>query len=163
MLGTPIAKQDVKSTVNRVSQAMPDPFVFVPITQQEAAKGRGPSKRIVRAHVTRRAHLTRTSGLSGHEIQDWTVNPSIHRNAVAVRRKPGSVGLQERRRTIVAAEKDEKSSEETKELSRALTVPNIPVGSAETDPFWTYPVDFQPLFSEILSYCQFTAVSSIAT
>lgn len=75
MLETPLASKDIQSKFHRPPTTLLDPFVFVPITQQEAAKGRGAAKRIVRAHVTRVQHAKSSTLSSTQDLQTWTVKP----------------------------------------------------------------------------------------
>lgn len=51
--------------------AVSDPFVFVPISGQEAAKGRAAAKRIVRAHVTRVQHERNGNFSVGQDLQRY--------------------------------------------------------------------------------------------
>jgi hypothetical protein len=93
MLQTPLPNQ-----LPKPSAVLPDPYVFVPITDNEAAKGRGAAKRIVRAHVTRVQHAKSSFLSSTQELQTWTVKPYIHRDAGPVRRKARATTQSKKRR-----------------------------------------------------------------
>lgn len=60
MLATEKQSALPRSTAKNISykpiKTVSDPFVFVPISGSEAARGRGPARKIVRAHVTRVQH-----------------------------------------------------------------------------------------------------------
>lgn len=136
------------------SATLPDPFVFVPVTQNEAAKGRGAAKRIVRAHVTRIQHA-KSSLLNGHDLQTWTVKPYLHRNPAPVRRKnriPNDQTHSRKRRTNASAQADDVDEID---VSRALVpIPKLTAGGSRDDPFWTYPVDRDSNIGEIIAWCK---------
>lgn len=129
MLETPVAahqKAASGSARRQSNQSLPEPFVFVPITSGEAAKGRGAAKRIVRAHVTRVQHA-KSSALPSHNLENWTVKPYIHRDTAPARRKPRPSGATARRRTV-GTEKDGEPSEQNDD--RALVVvPKLATGA----------------------------------
>lgn len=162
MLAGPITQKDPKPTVSEASQTLPDPFVFVPITGKEAAKGRGAAKQIVRAHVTRIQHA-KSSALSAlQELQTWTVKPCIHGNTVPdtvpTRRKQRTAVLLNKRRNKGQPEENGDDDDKSKELPVAV-VPKIPTGTAGDDPFWSYPVEYQPYLAPIFAhYIQNVAV-----
>ncbi|KAF2726182.1 hypothetical protein K431DRAFT_214139 [Polychaeton citri CBS 116435] len=145
--------------------SMPDPFLFVPITQDEAAKGRGSTKRIVRAHVTRVQHA-RSAANAGQELHDWTVQPQTARRSSTTTNKRSASAIsvtgtgnvkpkaapskQSPHNPIDDEELTISSKAIPAPLSRAvvrktrpvvLPLPSIPVGSAAADPFWTYPAE----------------------
>ena len=151
MLETPLQSQQSQQA-HQPATTLPDPFVFVPITRQEAAKGRGAAKRIVRAHVTRVQHA-KSSTLSGsQDLQTWMVKPYIHRDNASNRRKTRTLAQSGKRRANGLEEEDEPSTG-PRQKSVAL-VPRLPTGSAGDDPFWTYPVEYQPYLSPIFAHCQ---------
>ena len=150
MLETPLTAKPAQSTIHRPPAALTDPFVFVPITQQEAAKGRGAAKRIVRAHVTRVQHAKSSTLSSTQDLQTWTVRPNIHREAVSVRRKPKNNNQKSKSETIYSKNKNEDSSSSSRERSLSL----VPFGHAGEDPFWTYPVEYQPCLAPIFAHCK---------
>ena len=154
MLETPLAPQGIKPAIYRPSVTLPDPFVFVPITQQEAAKGRAAAKRIVRAHVTRIQHARSSTLSSTQDLQTWTVKPYIHRSSVPIQRKTRTNGQQAKRLENRYVDKSDESLDESKELSIAI-VPKLPAGTAGEDPFWTYPVEYQPHLAPIFAHCWF--------
>lgn len=136
--------------------SMHEPFVFVPITQSEAAKGRGAAKRIVRAHVTRVQHA-KSSTLNGMDLQSWTVKPYIHRD-VQVRKKPRANGTAEKKATVVKIKKspsvESSTSSDSSDSSKALVkIPKIADNGAE-DPFWSFPVDYKPEIAPIFAHCK---------
>lgn len=152
MLESPVAAhQKVDGGLPRPSQSLPEPFVFVPITSGEAAKGRGAAKRIVRAHVTRIQHA-KSSTLNSHNLENWTVRPYIHRDTSAARRKPRTNGAAAKRRAN-GAEKDQQDAEEQQSTAVAI-VPKLAAGGSHDDPFWTYPVEYQPQLAPIFAHCK---------
>lgn len=139
------------AAARRTSQSLVEPFVFVPITSGEAAKGRGAAKRIVRAHVTRVQHA-KSSTLHSHNLENWTVRPYIHRDSTAAKRKPRTNGPAKPRRTSDDDNEDERPA---KEKSRELVVvPKLAAGGSHDDPFWTYPVEYQPYLTPIFAHCK---------
>lgn len=151
MLETPLLTTNVQSTIHRPPASLTDPFVFVPITQQEAAKGRGAAKRIVRAHVTRVQHAKSSTLSSTQDLQTWTVRPYIHRDAAAVRRRPRVNSQKQQREVKESSDKNDDSSDSSK--ARSLSI--VPFGHAGEDPFWTYPVDYQPYLAPIFAHCSY--------
>ena len=154
MLETPLTTHDLKPTFHKPPSTLADPFVFVPITQQEAAKGRGAAKRIVRAHVTRVQHAKSSTLSSTQDLQSWTVKPYLHRDSAAVRRKARANSELVKRRTHISPDKSDDTTEYSQAKSVAL-VPKLPAGGAGDDPFWTYPVEYQPYLAPIFAHCQF--------
>ena len=153
MLETPLTKSKAQSTIHQPAQTLAEPFVFVPITQGEAAKGRGAAKRIVRAHVTRVQHA-KSSNLHGQDLQSWTVKPYIHGDVASVKRKPCASGAQQKRRPNGNFQTDDDSSSRLRE--RAIVIaPKLPTGGAGEDPFWSYPVEYQPYLSPIFAHCSY--------
>lgn len=135
----------------RAPQTIAEPFVFVPITSGEAAKGRGAAKRIVRAHVTRVQHA-KTSTLHSHNLEKWMVKPYIHRNTTAAKRRPPSNGSVKSRHGSDET-KDELSAEEKNH--EVAVVPKLATGGSHDDPFWTYPVEYQPYLAPIFAHCEY--------
>lgn len=156
MLETPIKTTslvDRPSRLPRASHILPDPFVFVPISTAEAAKGRGSAKRIVRAHVTRVQHAKSSTLSSIQHLQDWTVQPQTHRPPLSTKQRPklptpGSSS---------ASSSDDKAQIVSSETA-VITIPGIPAskrnGSGRQDPFWTYPVDYEPYLPAIFAHCR---------
>lgn len=134
-------------------QILSDPFVFVPITGGEAAKGRGAAKQIVRAHVTRIQH-TKSSNLAGlHHIQNWTVKPYVPRTGTPSQRKQrnGSLSVKNKRQGQI----DETSRRQQQQQAASFDViPRLPSGGVRDDPFWSYPIDYQPSLSPIFAHCK---------
>lgn len=158
MLESPVAShRRLDGGVPRPSQTLPEPFVFVPITSGEAAKGRGAAKRIVRAHVTRVQHA-KSNTLNSHNLENWSVRPYIHRDSVTARRKPRPSGAGRRRRETAVEKEDEDSDE--KQIRAVAIVPKLAAGGSHDDPFWSYPVDYQPDISPIFAHCKQALVSS---
>ena len=155
------------------SQSLPEPFVFVPITGAEASKGRGSAKQIVRAHVTRVQHA-RSSTLSfTQNLESWTVNPQVHRpqpsfsesqSQIPRRRAAPKRSGPRRVKTKNIAPGDANADDvEEVVLSQApeavaviSRVPGIPaakrLGAARQDPFWTYPVEYEPYLPAIFAH-----------
>lgn len=151
--------QDSDSRPANITAMMTDPFVFVPITKDEAAKGRGAAKRIVRAHVTRVQHAKSTNQGNHMHLQTWTVKPYIHREPVPIRRKPRTDAAAEKKRTAsakAAATKKSQSPDNSSARSAVVKVPSplLLVGGAAEDPFWSFPVDYQPTLSPIFAHCK---------
>ena len=149
MLETPLVSKDSQPTIHRPPTTLSDPFVFVPITQKEAARGRGAAKRIVRAHVTRIQHAKSSTLSSTQDLQTWTVKPYIHRDAASFRRKPRIAG-QRPKRTANGDDNRDDPPKRSKTESLAL----VPFGHAGEDPFWTYPVEYQPYLAPIFAHCR---------
>lgn len=126
------------------------PIPQVPITQQEAARGRGAAKRIVRAHVTRVQHAKSSTLSSTQDLQTWTVKPYIHRDAASFRRKPKVNNQKLKRDPDGSVEKPDDEPDPLRE--RALSI--LPMGHAGEDPFWTYPVAYQPYLAPIFAHCK---------
>ena len=134
---SPNGRRDSNAASGTTAQTMPDPFVFVPITQAEAAKGRAAAKRIVRAHVTRVQHAKSSNSNSQFNLQTWLVKPYIHRESVAVRRKPrvGKLGEPSRKQSKVdkSSEKPREPREDksptTSDKSSTALVPYLRAGS----------------------------------
>jgi hypothetical protein len=113
-------------------------------------RGRGAAKRIVRAHVTRVQHAKSSTLSSTQDLQTWTVKPYIHRDGVSFRRKPK---VNNQKPTRDANGSDEKNdSESAPSKKRSLSI--VPFGNAGEDPFWTYPVEYQPYLAPIFAHCK---------
>lgn len=156
MLVTPLQQQTDTSTLRRPPQGLPAPFVFVPITGNEAAKGRRAAKRIVRQHVTRVQHA-KSSTLNGtQDLQTWTVKPYIHSDQ-AVRRKPQAKQSEGKGKAKRCSSSDSDENKDAKppprELAMALIIPKLPSGTQQEDPFWTFPVDYKPYLAPIFAHC----------
>lgn len=170
-----LAGRTAKAAPKPVHQLMPEPFVFVPITTSEASKvsnfskaqqrqtdgsfalkGRGAAKRIVRAHVTRVQHA-KSSTLVGMDLQSWTVKPYIHRDSVTVKRKPKNKKTVDAKKADTTKKEkrpsdlDRSSSTDSSESSVELALPRL-VDNAAEDPFWSWPVDYQPNISPIFAH-----------
>ncbi|QIX02134.1 hypothetical protein AMS68_007651 [Peltaster fructicola] len=134
----------------RASQILPDPFVFVPISTAEAAKGRGTAKSIVRAHVTRVQHAKSSTLSSTQHLESWQVKPQIRRPPPAAKKIPTAS-----RTKSAPSSKDEAEKCETRETA-VIPVPKIPAsrrnGSGRQDPFWTYPVEYEPYLPAIFAH-----------
>ena len=150
MLETLRFAKPVQPTVHRPPTTLTDPFVFVPITQQEAAKGRGAAKRIVRAHVTRVQHAKSSTLSSTQDLQTWTVRPYIHRDAAVSRRRARVNTKKPKRDVDIAIDTSETELASPKGRSSSI----VPFGTIGADPFWTYPVDYQPELSPIFAHCE---------
>jgi len=175
---------------------MPEPFVFVPITGSEAAKGRSAAKRIVRAHVTRVQHAKSSAVGSHMELQSWTVRPYIHRTHATMKRKKAAAAAPTEpesneassSRAIAKAKSSSANAAKSKSPPSATTpstaiirirkssnssstysgsskpnfavpVPVLITGGSNDDPFWSFPVDYQPALSPIFAhYIQNVAV-----
>lgn len=154
----PGGKGSNNDAAKRSNGNMQEPFVFVPINNSEAAKGRGAAKRIVRAHVTRVQHA-KSSTLNGMDLQSWTVKPYIHRDVVARKKKDKANGTDDKKRekAVVRVRKspsvESTSSSDSSDSSKALTIPMIADNAAE-DPFWTFPVDYKPEIAPIFAHCK---------
>ena len=144
--------EKVDRGLHRQPSTLPQPFVFVPITSGEAAKGRGAAKRIVRAHVTRVQHA-KSSTSNSHNLENWTVKPYIHRDTVAARRKPRANGPAAARRRGRDAEAEDGDSDEKRSRAVAIVPKLVATGGSHDDPFWTYPVEYQPYLTPIFAHC----------
>ncbi|KAM0723932.1 hypothetical protein Q7P37_000923 [Cladosporium fusiforme] len=188
MLETPIREHTFTTTSStpaapRASQSLPEPFVFVPITGAEAAKGRGAAKQIVRAHVTRVQHSKSSTLSYTQNLEPWTVKPHVHRTQPArpqnqtqiletetSRKKSTDNRKRSKKAAATAAaaaaaaassSSADANSEDVEEIVRrqppAVTqVPRLPaakrVGAARQDPFWSYPVEYQPYLPAIFAH-----------
>lgn len=184
MLETPVREHTfttpATSNAPRPSQTLPEPFVFVPITGAEAAKGRGAAKQIVRAHVTRVQHSKSCTLSFTQNLEPWTVKPHVHRTQPArsqgqtqilepegSRKKPAENRKRSKKAAATAAAAAASSSnsnsdnQDVEEIVRqqlplATQVPRLPaakrIGAARQDPFWTYPVDYQPYLPAIFAH-----------
>jgi hypothetical protein len=89
---------------------------------------------------------------------EGTVKPYIHRDTVTVRRKPhlakqaadGRPAKPRKGSGTSSSSKDTESSPDEKAL--AVPVPKLPSGSQSSDPFWSYPIDYQPELSPLLAH-----------
>jgi len=165
-----VTEPKAKMAAARSVHMMSDPFVFVPISHNEASKGRGAAKRIVRAHVTRVQHAKSTTLGNHMHLQSWTVKPYIHREPPAVKRKPRIDSVAERKGSdqlrVVVRKKSSASTGTSTSSSNTdsspeveLRLPKLPQGSTSADPFWTFPVDYRPELSPIFAhYIQNVAV-----
>lgn len=162
-MNDPKAKMQATRSVHMMS----DPFVFVPISHNEASKGRGAAKRIVRAHVTRVQHAKSTTLGNHMHLQSWTVKPYIHREPPPTKRKARVDSPTERkgpehsklvvRRKASASTSNSSNTDSSPEIE--LRLPKLPTGNASSDPFWTFPVDHRPELSPIFAhYIQNVAV-----
>ena len=168
MLKTPLLEQ-------RPSQTLPEPFLFVPISGNEASKGRGAAKQVVRAHVTRVQHARSSTLTYTKNLESWTVEPQSHRVQPALsqgqsqipKKKAASRKVATRRvkttqvATTTAKHNDDDIEEvvQTQALeftNTALNVPRLPaakrLGAARQDPFWSYPVDYEPYLPAIFAH-----------
>jgi hypothetical protein len=166
MLETPLVEQ-------RPSQTLLEPFLFVPISGPEASKGRGAAKQVVRAHVTRVQHAKSSTLTYTRNLETWTVNPQSNRTQLGIsqgqsqipRKKaiPRKVAIRRAKSTrATATEPDDVDIEEVEPTQApettaiVLNVPRLPaakrVGAARQDPFWTYPVDYEPYLPAIFAH-----------
>jgi len=170
MLQTPLPEQVIAAVppFPKPSQALPEPFVFVPITNSEASKGRGSAKRIVRAHVTRVQHAKSSTLSFTQNLQNWTVKPHLHRTQPARNQSQSQIQTPRpasSRRTSDESKrrKGKKSTspeddEPTAAIDEAVVaVPKIPaakrLGASRQDPFWSYPVEYEPYLPAIFAHC----------
>lgn len=159
MLEHPLQQQAVTTALRGRAQPLVEPFVFVPVAGDEAAKGRGAAKRIVRAHVTRVQHA-KSSALSGtQDLQTWTVRPYIHRDTLAVRKKAqngctaAKTKKRPQRRTHSSSEEStESEGSRGEQQSVAVVLHRLPSGGGHEDPFWTYPVEHKPELSPLFAH-----------
>jgi hypothetical protein len=167
MFQTILLEQQPTQTLglSKPSQTLPEPFVFVPITGAEASKGRGSAKQVVRAHVTRVQHA-RSSTLSfTQNLESWTVNPQAHRpqpsfseiQSQIPRRKAATkrnVPRQAKTKKVAVSDADAEDVEEV--ITVVSKVPKIPaakrLGAARQDPFWSYPVEYEPYLPAIFAH-----------
>lgn len=143
-------------SAQKTSNLMADPFVFVPIPRSEAAKGRGAAKRVVRAHVTRVQHAKSSTPSAHMELQLWTVMPHTHREASETRKnRPGGHSKNSAQSSSGSSQQSDRSSPASNSSSSSFEVflPKLPAGNAAEDPFWTFPVDYQPQLSPIFAHC----------
>ena len=166
----------------RTNHCIPEPFVFVPITGAEASKGRGAAKQIVRAHVTRVQHAKSSTPSYRQNLESWTVNPQIHRQQSSLsesqfqtsktptppkksvearkkNRKAATAAANAATATKSAIEEDVEEivrQDEPRGVVARSQVPKIPgakrAGAARQDPFWSYPVDYQPYLPAIFAH-----------
>lgn len=158
---------------SKASQSLPEPFVFVPITGAEASKGRGSAKQIVRAHVTRVQHAKSSTLSFTQNLESWTVNPQVHRpqpsfsesQSQIPRRKAAPKRSGPRRAKTKKAATTDAGADDVEEVVRSQApeavavvskVPRIPaakrLGAARQDPFWTYPVEYEPYLPAIFAH-----------
>ena len=168
MLETPLAEQ-------RPNQTLPEPFLFVPISGPEASKGRGAAKQAVRAHVTRIQHAKSSTLTYTRNLETWTVKPQSNRTQLGIfqgqsqisKKKaiPRKVASKRAKSTQIAATADKPDDDDIEEVvptealetaTVVLNVPRLPaakrVGAARQDPFWTYPVDYEPYLPAIFAH-----------
>jgi hypothetical protein len=168
MLETPLVEQ-------RPSQTLPEPFLFVPISGPEASKGRGAAKQVVRAHVSRVQHAKSSTLTYTRNLETWTVNPQSSQTQLGIsqgqsqipRKKavPRKVASQKAKSTQVAATTAKPDDDDIEEVEPTqapettaivFSVPRLPaakrVGAARQDPFWTYPVDYEPYLPAIFAH-----------
>ena len=168
MLETPLLEQ-------HPSQTLPEPFLFVPISGPEASKGRGAAKQVVRAHVTRVQHSKSSTLTYTRNLETWTVNPQNHRTQLgmsegqsqiprkkAVSKKVAAKRTKSSQAAVATAKTGEDDAEEIvrtqapETSSVILSVPRLPaakrLGAARQDPFWSYPVDYEPYLPAIFAH-----------
>jgi hypothetical protein len=168
MMETPLLEQ-------HPSQTLPEPFLFVPISGSEASKGRGAAKQAVRAHVTRVQHAKSSTLTYTRNLETWTVNPQRHRTQPGLsegqsripRKKAvsGKVAAKRANSKQVAAtiaKPDDDDAEEVVQTQTpetttvVLNVPRLPaakrLGASRQDPFWSYPVDYEPYLPAIFAH-----------
>lgn len=154
MLEASIRPQQSQDTLPSGPGLVHDPFIFVPITKTEAAKGRGNAKRIVRAHVARVQHAKSAELNSKRSLQPWRVTvqalPPIRRS---MRSKGKRFAVE---RADSSGSSGSASANSTSDTSIA-TIPELPgarrIGAERQDPFWTYPVDYLPYLPAIFAHC----------
>lgn len=168
MLELPLVEQ-------RPSQTLPEPFLFVPVSGPEASKGRGAAKQVVRAHVTRVQH-SRSSTLNyTRNLESWTVEPQSHRMQLGIsqgqsqipRKKAASrkIAAKRAKPDPTAAATGKSTDDDIEEVvqtkppetaTMVLSVPRLPaakrLGASRQDPFWTYPVDYEPYLPAIFAH-----------
>jgi hypothetical protein len=168
MLETPLVEQ-------RPSQTLPEPFLFVPISGPEASKGRGAAKQVVRAHVSRVQHAKTSTLTYTRNLETWTVNPQSHQKQLgisqgqsqitrkkAVSKKIAAKRVKPTQVAATTAKPDDDDIEEvvqtqaTETTAIVLSVPRLPaakrLGAARQDPFWSYPVDYEPYLPAIFAH-----------
>ena len=147
--GSLIEDQARTAEPTKSAQKLVEPFVFVPISRSEAARGRGSAKRVVRAHVTRVQHA-QSKQFVGVDLQSWTVDPFVPKDSITSKRKPRRPQI---KRNVVTDQ--ESSSTDARDGSTDL-VPTIPriVDNGAEDPFWTFGVDYKPEIAPIFAHCK---------
>lgn len=159
--------------LSKPSQTLPQPFVFVPITGAEASKGRGSAKQIVRAHVTRVQHAKSSTLSFTQNLESWTVNPQVHRpqpsqaecqsqipRRRAATKKAASKRAKNKKPTVDITDDNDVEEIVRRSSSESVTVspkvPRIPaakrLGAARQDPFWSYPVEYEPYLPAIFAH-----------
>lgn len=137
------------------TQDLIDPFVFVPISATEAANGRGAAKSVVRAHVTRLQHA-KSAASRAHTFLHWSgtaEGPTGKALKVSPASETPSEVVEWEQREDGEISEEGASKEGTSKDPLSVVIPALPSGSGTEDPFWTYPVDHQPVFSPIFSHC----------
>lgn len=159
---------------SRPSQILPEPFVFVPIQGAEAAKGRGPAKQVVRAHVTRVQHAKSSTLSYTQNLEAWTVDPQVPQaqptlsesqtqipRRKALSKKVASKRAKAKKSTTANNNTNDNDVEgivrsQPPETVAVTKVPQIPaakrIGAARQDPFWVYPVDYEPYLPAIFAH-----------
>jgi len=156
-------------------QTLPEPFLFVPISGPEASKGKGTAKQVVRAHVTRVQHAKSSTLTYTRNLETWTVNPQSHRTKLGTSQGQSQVlgkkyvsvkaAAKRMKCTQVATTTAKPDDDDTEEVVQTqaheattvvLNVPRLPaakrLGAARQDPFWSYPVDYEPYLPAIFAH-----------
>lgn len=138
-------------------------FVFVPVSGQEASQGRGPANYLVRAHIARLRYSSTPQPLQQQPSNDCEVLHTENntqqngpRKELHVKEQPNTSKKRRRRANQVA--RDGLVSMATGHAGKPI-VPDIPrlpaarrAGADRQDPFWTYPVEYEPYLPAIFAH-----------
>lgn len=134
----------------------------MPVSGQEASQGRGPANHLVRAHVARLRYAStpRTPEQQNSDECEVTLAENSHpqggaRRSLSSKEQPNT---SKKRRTANQAAQDDIVRAVTRQR-RTATLPDIPripaakrAGAERQDPFWTYPVEYEPYLPAIFAH-----------
>lgn len=140
----------------------PAPFVFVPVSGHEASQGRGPANYLVRAHIARWRHAMTPPSSQRLDFNGWEA-PTAENNAEEdaadntpqAKERPNTSKKRQKARHIF---RDDRVRAVDKHRSAVISpdIPRIPAakraGAERQDPFWSYPVDYEPYLPAIFAH-----------
>lgn len=138
------------------------PFLFVPVSNNQAALGRQGANQLVRAHVTRLRHAT---ALKASQDEVGGKSPMLRHTASEpaqfsgmIRHNTQLANTSKKRRSIEEANHENEAAKSTNPqiIANHTSIPGIPAakraGAGREDPFWSYPVDYEPHLPAIFAH-----------
>lgn len=157
-----MSTNDSQQKENKSEVASAGSFVFVPVSGKEASQGRGPASHLVRAHIARSRYASIPQKSQQQSFDDRAVPPadsSTHqggtRKNLPAKEQPNT--SKKRGRANQAAHNGVVTAAIRQRGNAPVPdIPRIPAanraGAERQDPFWTYPVQYEPYLPVIFAH-----------